>query len=203
MNKRVMGIVLIAFIFSIVSVSALYSVYQDMLIQNSVITNANISNSQLTGNFMKNVSYQNTTNNYTSIIYNQSNYTLQVFASASSPADSQTYYFDSVPGSWLNTIDGQVKLYIPKSGHITKVYLYWVAVTVAGSNEQVSAYVRINEASDTLISQISDANAQKLFKNTALNIPVNEGDNIQIKVVTPVWVTNPTNVAFSGTIMIE
>lgn len=129
-------------------------------------------------------------------------YTLQVQGSSSNPADGQTYYFDSFPLQWTNTVDDVLRLYIPETGTIDKIYLTWAAAGVAGSNEALTPNIRHNSV-DYPIDTISSTDAVKYFINTSVNVPVNAGDSIQIKLVTPTWGTNPTGVSWSGTIFIR
>ena len=70
----------------------------------------------------------------------------------------------------------------------------------AGSNEDVTIYVRnITTATDYLVGTFKEdytLNTSKTFKFSGLNIAVNDTDFWTIKILTPTWVTNPTNVRY-------
>jgi hypothetical protein len=119
-----------------------------------------------------------------------------------SPVDSSNYYFGA-NGRPMSTTEGNTKQFVPKAGTIKVAEVFWLAATVAGSNETVSVYIRINGTTDVLIAQIGDTAATKRFSNTALAVAVAQGDYFEIKVVTPAWATNPTGVQCGYTIYIE
>ena len=116
--------------------------------------------------------------------------------------DSTTYFFGSKAGKDILITPAVQKIYLPLAGKITKVFVEWYATT-AGSGENISMYLRLNDTTDYLIATLGNTNAFKLFSNTALNIPVVEGDFFEIKIVTPAWVTNPTPVSVGGQILVE
>lgn len=127
-------------------------------------------------------------------------YALQVRSTSQSPADGATYFY----GSELQprTSSGN-RLYIPKAGAIKAVYFWWDSLGTAGSAENISIYVRVNNTTDTLVQTVGNASLQKLFSNTSLNIAVSQGDYIEIKMVCPTWTTNWTQVWTGGVIYIE
>jgi hypothetical protein len=127
-------------------------------------------------------------------------YTLQVHATSLAPQDGVSYFF----GATLTprTSSGN-RLYIPKAGTIKVVYFWWDGLGTAGSNENISVYVRLNDTTDTLVETIGDTSLQKLFDNTGLSISVAQGDYIEIKMVCPDFATNPLNVMLGGCVYIE
>lgn len=124
-----------------------------------------------------------------------------------SPADATTYYFGALTGSssyattYLNTAH---RIYIPRAGTISKIYGVFVSGT-AGSNETSSLYLRVNNTTDYLISSSITVNSTSgvTFNNTSLNIPVSEGDYILYKYISPTWATNPTNMSFQTSILVD
>ncbi len=129
-------------------------------------------------------------------------YCLFVSAPISSPVDAQTVYFSNIADA-LETDSARRKVYIPKAGIIKAVDVTTYAKSAAGTDEAWSAYLRLNNASDTLIATLSLATAERHFVNLALNIAVVAGDYINIKLVNPTWVTNPAGVLIGGHVYIE
>ena len=117
------------------------------------------------------------------------------------PADAETDFF----GICLRgvTTGGLVKVYIPRTAQIRVAEVFWNGATVVGSNENISIYVRVNDTTDYLIATVGDANQLKRFNNTALNIPVVQGDYIEIKCVFPTWATNPTGILLSWLLLLQ
>lgn len=120
-----------------------------------------------------------------------------------SPNDGATYYWGSIAGAIPTTTEGLQKIYLPAAGTIKKAYISWLATGVAGTNENISVYIRLNGTTDTLIATVGDTNAYKEFIKTNASITIAAGDYIEIKVVCPTWATNPTVVGMGGTIYME
>ena len=128
-------------------------------------------------------------------------YTLAVQALTSSPTDSQTVYFGQLPKAPTTTANIS-KVRIPKAGAIKRAYIYCYSGT-AGTAEAWSLYIRLNNASDTLIKTLSVSASERIFDNDALNIAVIAGDYFEIRGVQPLWATNPLTTIYGGYIYIE
>jgi hypothetical protein len=128
-------------------------------------------------------------------------YTLHVQALTSSPADNATIYFGNLPKTPVTTANIS-KVYVPKAGTIKVARIYCYSGT-AGSNENWSAYIRLNNSTDTLIQTLGVNTNERVFTNTSLSIAVVAGDYIEIKMINPTWGTNPLTTIFGGTIYIE
>lgn len=128
-------------------------------------------------------------------------YTLHVQALTSSPADAATVYFGQLP-KVPQTVADRSKVYIPKSGTITRAMIYVYSGT-AGTAQNWSLYIRLNNTTDTLIETVAAATAERVFNNEALSIAVTAGDYIEIKGVQPTWTTNPLTTIYGGYIYIE
>lgn len=130
-----------------------------------------------------------------------------VSAVISTFVSSSTYYLGSKAGLEPQTVATYAPLYITKSGVLDTAYIHWqdnvYGGGIAGSNENVSVYIRLNNTTDTLIATISNVNSAKLFSNTGLTISVAQGDYIEIKLVTPAWVTSPVDIAVGGVLYIQ
>ena len=137
----------------------------------------------------------------TTVTSTAAGYTLPVQAIASSPTDAQTVYFGNLPKAPVTTA-ATSKVYIPKTGTITRAEIYCFSNT-AGSNQAWSLYVRKNDAEDTLIQTVNTAAQERIFRNNAMGLSVTAGDYIEIKGVQPTWVTNPTVTTYGGYLYIE
>lgn len=127
-------------------------------------------------------------------------YALQVSGSeAYGPTDAATVYAGQ--GGYLSTTQGLTYLPIPKAGTIGRVDIRSYC-TGAGSNENWSAYVRLNASSDTLIQTTGAAANARSWITTNAGVSVAAGDVIQIKFVNPTWGTNPSGCYFSGSVWI-
>lgn len=123
-------------------------------------------------------------------------------ASLSTVTDAATYYFGCLAGLAPQTTAQLANVYIPKAGTITAAEI-WCRAATAGTAENISVNIRLNNATDTLVATVGAATATRRFSNTALSIPVVVGDRIEIKVVCPSWATNPATMAWGGTIYVE
>jgi hypothetical protein len=115
--------------------------------------------------------------------------------------DSQTVYWGSKSLA-QQTVTKIHRIYIPKAGTIKTCYIHANSGT-AGSAENWSMYIRLNDITDTLIQTVALSNADRVWSRVDLNIAVVAGDYIEIKEVQPAWATNPANVRRSGIIYIE
>lgn len=129
-------------------------------------------------------------------------YALQAASASFNPSDTTTYYFGQRYGAPPGTAQSY-GLRIPRSGTIKAAYFKgYVDGTFAGS-ESVSVYIRHNNTDYAISTSLALNDWAKSFEATALSISVNAGDEIIMKVVCPVWATNPVNVSFTGTVYIE
>lgn len=128
-------------------------------------------------------------------------YTLSLQALTSSPADGATIYFGQLPKA-PTTSANISKIYIRKAGTIKAANIYSYAGT-AGTAEAWVANIRLNNTTDTEIASVASATNERVWSNTSLNIAVNVGDYIEIKMVNPTWATNPLTFIPAGYIYIE
>jgi len=125
----------------------------------------------------------------------------EVFACTThSPADSVTYSFGRnetiTPQTTLNTTNS--KFFTSKT--FSNAQIHWRSGTL-GSNQLVEVYLRNTTTStDQLITNSLDLSAAVSSAATlnisGLNISVNNTDNYVIKIVCPIWTTNPINSAY-------
>jgi hypothetical protein len=126
-------------------------------------------------------------------------YTVQ--STSSSPVDAQTVYFGNMPKGVITTANIS-KVHIESSGVIRRANVYCYSGT-AGTAENWSLYIRVNNTTDYLIETVGSATNERIFNNESLNIPVNAGDYFEIKAVNPTWVTNPLTTTFGGNVIVE
>jgi len=124
-----------------------------------------------------------------------------ITASQSTTTDSQTVYWGGMAVA-PSTTAARWRVYIPKAGTIKTAYLFSYAGT-AGTNENWSTYIRLNNTSDTLIQTLAANTNARVWSNTNMSISVVAGDYIEIKEVFPAWATNPATVTRNGVIYIE
>jgi hypothetical protein len=124
-----------------------------------------------------------------------------VSASQSTTTDSQTVYWGGMAVA-PSTTANRWRTYIPKAGTIKAAYIYSYAGT-AGTNENWSMNIRKNNTTDYLIQTLGANTNDRIWSNTAMNVPVAAGDYIEIKEVQPAWATNPATVTRNGVVYIE
>jgi hypothetical protein len=128
-------------------------------------------------------------------------YTIPVQALTSSPADSVTAYFGSLPKAPTTTANIS-KVYVRKAGTIKMANIYCYSGT-AGTNESWSLYIRKNNSGDTLIATLAVSASERVFTNSSLSIAMAAGDYFEIKIVCPTWATNPLTTIYGGYVYLE
>ena len=130
-------------------------------------------------------------------------YVLTLAHSAFNPADATAYYWGSLFNAGPTPAATTRRILIPKSGTIRRADLF-LALAVAGTNEPSTVSLRVNDTTDTTISSTLDLSSNiVVVTNASLAIAVSAGDYVEIKWVTPAWVTNPTTISGYGTLYIE
>lgn len=119
------------------------------------------------------------------------------------PANATTYFFGPVVGLTLSTAITGCLMKSPVAGMITGAFFDFNASGTVGSNESFTMYLRINNTTDYTIASVGTADDLRRFLNEALAIPVNVGDTITGKFITPTWGTPPTTVRVIGGIQIS
>lgn len=119
------------------------------------------------------------------------------------PVDATLYFWGGHDGIWATASGKEGRVYFPKKGVIRAVNLTTYNGAVAGTNEDMTMYIRLNNTTDYLIGTVGSTDRIKTWLNESLNIPVTPTDYIEIKITTPTWVTNPTGVSSWGCLLIE
>jgi hypothetical protein len=129
-------------------------------------------------------------------------YVLNAECGTFSPADSSNYYFGAF-GSLAPTGTAVTRaIYIQRAGIITGAYVAILNTGTAGTTEAAAFYLRKNNTTDTLLASMS-TNAAFNVTSAAISVTMAVGDYLEIKVVTPAWATNPTNLNFRVQLLVE
>jgi len=117
-----------------------------------------------------------------------------------SPLDSQTYLLGY---SSFVTTGTAYPVMVPRKGVIRKVYITWINVTQDCTAEDTDFFIRVNNTTDstgTYSGSFANAASPQTFN---ANLPVDAGDYIHLKMVTPAWVTNPTGVYLNCVVEVQ
>lgn len=120
------------------------------------------------------------------------------------PVDGTTVYF-SGSGSVAQSANVVGKrIYPAQACTLMGISLNWGATSTAGSGEDISMYVRLNDTTDYLVQTVGNTNADKIFENLSMNggsgIAFNgTSDFWFMKGVMPTFSSNPTAVQLQGT----
>lgn len=112
------------------------------------------------------------------------------------PSDSVTYYLGQYGGLTITSTAKNRRMYVSVACTIFAAE-FTPYVTVAGSSENSSIYIRVNDTTDYLITStcaLTGTATQMNFNNRAMSVPLAAGDYWEFKWTTPAWVTNPTGV---------
>jgi hypothetical protein len=102
-----------------------------------------------------------------------------------------------------NRLAARHRVYIARGATMKVVRVYWHAWGTAGSSNDISVYIRVNNTDDYLVNTLGNTAAAKVFLNAAIDIAFFGGDYFEIKIVCPTWTTNPTGVRLSFTVYLE
>ena len=128
------------------------------------------------------------------------------FLALGSPLDSTTYYA-GLGGSNTGTASdtwAENHHEIAVAGTIVAVSFTFKNIGTLASTENVTTAIRLNDTTD--IASVADARFDVAFETltvTGLSQAVVAGDKIALKIETPVWNPNPTNVTASAVVYLE
>ena len=115
------------------------------------------------------------------------------------PADSTTYYHGSIIATAPTTATNSRRIYLGQDVTIIGATFTSLVSGVNGTSEDVTVYIRVNGTTDTLVGTIKmNSGTQQVVINSSLNLALTSTDYFEIKLITPTWVTNPTNVAVAA-----
>jgi hypothetical protein len=120
------------------------------------------------------------------------------------PADATTYYVGG-PADAPTTTAAIRRIYFPQTGRVKRAILNILVNGTLGSTQQGTAHVRITNTTDLQIAATFQWNAQwqALALQTFDQAVTAFVDYFEIKIVTPTWTTNPTNVLYYGHVWVQ
>ncbi len=130
-------------------------------------------------------------------------YAVQASAAALSPSPSTTYYFGRRFASAPSTTALLAAIIAPDAGTITSVSFVLGVDGTLSSSETFSVYIRVDNTTDHLVTSSARMDFASFSVVTPLSISVASGANLEVKIVTPAWSVNPTNVHLSAVILIS
>lgn len=116
-----------------------------------------------------------------------------------------TYYFSNTIAP-MTTNTGYRKLYAICISSFIRAIDFYLTSSNLPTTEDITVYIRVNDTTDYLIGTFNYTGASDKLHvtNYTLNIPLNRGDNYQIKMVmAAVFVTPAANVVGSGSVLVE
>jgi hypothetical protein len=117
-----------------------------------------------------------------------------------SPADSTSYFFGSQFPLAISTTQNTNKFGVAFDCTLREVEIYVSQGATNGSNEGVTMYIRENNTTDNLITNTIDhsfgSNSSARFTITGLSISLLAASYYEIKILTPVWATNPASIRY-------
>src|SRR5262249_34129384 len=94
---------------------------------------------------------------------------------------------------------------MPYAGTVKKCYFVAAVTGTLGSSGSTTVRVRNNTAATTenVTTSLAMTAATNRANNAAMTLPFSAGDELYIEIVTPTWVTNPTNVFYNSDMTVE
>lgn len=118
------------------------------------------------------------------------------------PADLTTYYFGE-PAGTPPTSAGLKIFTVGFNCTLRRVVLKLQIAGAAGTSEDGTVGIRINGVNTNLTTTYKLNTVVRIDTITGLNIPLNNGDNIELFFTTPNYATNPTNANIGFTLYLE
>lgn len=135
-------------------------------------------------------------------------YTLMAEHGSLSPTASTTYFWGSAYNGAPSTTAALARLIVPKTGVIRRIDLFTVNAVRDGSNESSTLSLRVNNTTDTQLSNtlsynLGTAPSARTIAFTGLAISVTAGDYLELKWATAAWTTTPQAVVEQAVILVE
>lgn len=124
---------------------------------------------------------------------------------ANTPGNTSSYYVGGDIIDFNNTSFDAAKIEIPKGGTIKRIYIRQnLPSGNAGTTENVAHKVCVNSSTNCFGAvSFNYGGTSTAGADGTLNVPVNAGDTVAVRVDTPNWATRPTNVRWYATVYIE
>lgn len=145
----------------------------------------------------------NSGTNSTDVTINGKGYVMPIISGAWNPADG-IQYFAGITAQAPAATAARTNGVFPKTGTIKRIDVNVQVTGTLGSNENTSLQFRLNNTTNTLITNAAQLTAAtQSFSITGQSIAVAAGDTYEIRLDSPTWATNPTGVSLGGTIYVE
>lgn len=128
-------------------------------------------------------------------------YTVHLLSNNAAVTTNATRFLGYFPNAPVTTAT-PLQILIARDG-IIKLALVEMQSATAGSAENWSVFLRLNDTTDHLIQTLGVSTLRRSFLNASMNIKVNAGDFIVIKSITPAFAVVPGVTQVSGYIIIE
>lgn len=129
-------------------------------------------------------------------------YPMTVQGVAANLTNTVTYYWGNLPRVPQAAISDRNRVYVNYDGIINLIDIILFSTT-AGTNEDMSLYLRLNDTTDYLIATVGAATRDRRFRNTAMNLAVVDGDYYEIKLPGLTWATPPLGSSLFGTVWVD
>lgn len=127
-------------------------------------------------------------------------YDFQV-ASAVNPYDATSYYFSNLNSpSWL-TYDGANSILMPYNATLIGYHINYVVNGVKGTAETATLQISASGSATNLVTTLDFQDSSNSYTSNALSLPVVAGTLMSAVLITPTWVTNPTNIRMGITFL--
>lgn len=130
-------------------------------------------------------------------------YALSLFAAnIAAPIDATNYYWGGNPAAAPFSTPSSARFVVPRAGTIKGAAILGRSGT-AGTGESWSMELFKNGVSAGVIATLASTSVDRVWSNSGLAVAVAVGDLLEIRSNAVTWVTNPTNIQFSGFLYIE
>jgi hypothetical protein len=133
-------------------------------------------------------------------------FTMRMAIANVAPADAQVYYIAD-PTLTLNTSATLYRNVFPFACKLVGASITAINVTATASNEASTLAFRLNNTTDTVLSNAVVFNGAPLVVNTysitGLSVNIAAGDTANIKWTCPTWATNPSAASISVILYFE
>lgn len=129
---------------------------------------------------------------------NSTGFSMLIRSSSGNPADATTYFIETFTALTTSTTSGKAdqKLYVPYACKLDSAIVHASVVGTLASAGNCTVSARVNNSADTTItSALAMTAADNTATGSSLGLLLNQGDYLEIKILTPTWATNPTTVA--------
>lgn len=123
-----------------------------------------------------------------------------ITGATSAMTDGATYYWGTSGAFGAVTTQGLTRIYNLTGKTLTIVAISTFVRWTVGTSESSTVYLRYNNTTDYSIGTVAGNVAQTELSLTGQSIAWASGDYVEMKMVNPTWVTNPSGMSAGGQI---